>query len=286
MRLGLGLGLGVFNSAATGGRRVTQYLFLDGGCLRARLREVSRRYCKGAPLQLDWQGVAGSSHKVFYYDALPVRKPNQTCEEFEAELAEAEELHAKLATLDRFRVNEGDTRFRKGRREQKKVDVMIAVDMMLHTIRRNMDHATLLAGDGDFTPLLNALSNEGMFTTLWHPPAASKDLLAAADARDPLTVFRIYNWMNAASRAHFTGFPTPSSGGRSHDENCRLLWSGQGEEDVQAWLHLPDSELWVSWHQIQRGQRFNLRGGSWSTTRLLAADEFGITLPEEPPEGL
>ncbi|MGO8477590.1 hypothetical protein ACC739_37275, partial [Rhizobium ruizarguesonis] len=75
-------------------------------------------------------------HSCPLYDALPARKPSQSDEDFEDERQDVEHLHAKLANFDRFRVNEGDNRYRKGRGlEKKKVDVMIAVDMMIHTIR-------------------------------------------------------------------------------------------------------------------------------------------------------
>ena len=36
---------------------------------------------------------------------------------------------------------------------------MIAVDMLTHPFDRNMERATLLAGDLDFKPLLDALVN-------------------------------------------------------------------------------------------------------------------------------
>ena len=284
VRLGLGLGLGI--TTARGQQPVTRYLFLDGGCLRARLKDIATRYCRGAPLKINWWGPSGGFQKIFYYDALPSQKPNQSDEEFEAERKEVEDLHAKLATFDRFRVNEGDTRYRKGRGlEQKKVDVMIAVDMMIHTIRRNMDDAALLAGDADFTPLLNALSNEGMFVTLIHPPKVSKDLLAAADARHPMTVKQIYDWLDVPSKANFGAFPTPSYGDTSHDENCQLIWSSNDDRSIELWLHLIGETIWASWPAPERADRLSLRGGSWANTRLVADDDFGCELPNElPPE--
>ncbi len=72
---------------------------------------------------------------------------------------------------------------------QKKIDVMIAVDMLTHTFRRNMHQATLLTSDLDFKPLLDALVHEGMFVTLWYPPNdTNKELVAAADRRQPFGI--------------------------------------------------------------------------------------------------
>ena len=264
---------------------MTRYLFLDGGCLRARVKEVAASYCDGAELKLNWWAVSGGCQKIFYYDALPARKPSQSDDEFELEHKIVEELHARLSTFDRFRVNEGDTRYRKGRGlEQKKVDVMIAVDMMIHTIRRNMSEAQLMAGDADFTPLLNALSNEGMFVTLIHPPKASKDLLAAADARVTMTVRQIYDWVDDASKAKFGIFPYVSFGDASHDANCQHVWS-DASTSVEVWLNLSDRTTWASWLAPERSDRFSLRGGSWKNTQQIALDDYGTELPTEPPPG-
>ncbi|MGR9156037.1 NYN domain-containing protein [Rhizobium leguminosarum] len=260
---------------------VTRYLFLDGGCLRARLNDISHRYCEGAPLKINWWSVSAGYEKIFYYDALPARKPSQSDEDFEAERQEVEHLHATLATFDRFRVNEGDTRYRKGRGlEQKKVDVMIAVDMMIHTIRRNMTTAGLLAGDADFTPLLNALSNEGMFVTLIHPPKASKDLLAAADARRAITAKQVYDWLDTPSQARFGSFPVPSYGDTSHDGNCQHIWSDD-LLGIEVWYHLIDETIWASWPAPELNDRLSLRGGNWKHTRLVALDDYGVDLPTD-----
>ncbi|MBY4593104.1 MULTISPECIES: NYN domain-containing protein [Rhizobium] len=260
---------------------VTRYLFLDGGCLRARLNDISHRYCEGPPFKINWWSLSAGYEKIFYYDALPARKPSQSDEDFEVERQEVEQLHAKLATFDRFRVNEGDTRYRKGRGlEQKKVDVMIAVDMMIHTIRRNMTAASLLAGDADFTPLLNALSNEGMFVTLIHPPKASKELLAAADARRPITVKQVYDWLDASFQARFGSFPIPSYADASHDGNCQHIWSDD-LLGIEVWCHLIDNTIWASWPAPERSDRLNLRGGNWKNTRLIACDDYGVELPAE-----
>ena len=50
-----------------------------------------------------------------------------------------------------------------------------------------MGECTLLAGDIDFHPLIDALVREGMLVTLWHPPQAPADLVNAADIRTALT---------------------------------------------------------------------------------------------------
>ncbi|MBD2254416.1 NYN domain-containing protein [Nostoc parmelioides] len=49
----------------------------------------------------------------------------------------------------------------KAKKEQKEIDIMIAVDMLTHSFQKNMDEATLLAGDLDFKPLIDALVLNG-----------------------------------------------------------------------------------------------------------------------------
>lgn len=168
------------------------YLFVDGGCVRAELNAMSKHYL-GEPgkVRLNWAVIQYEYTKVFYYDALPTRIDGETDQEYQVRNSVMLSAHEELRKLDRFHVYEGDVRRARGRQEraqQKKVDVMIAVDMLLHTFRRNMQSATLIASDLDFAPLLHALIREGMFLTLWYPPAAtSAELQSAADSRRHFT---------------------------------------------------------------------------------------------------
>jgi hypothetical protein len=57
-----------------------------------------------------------------------------------------------------------------------------------------MDKATLLTGDLDFKPLLDALILEGMYTTLWYDPRiTSKELLYSADSNQVLLPSFLYH---------------------------------------------------------------------------------------------
>lgn len=190
------------------GAQEIRYLFIDGGCLRATLNDLSTRYVGGQPLVLDFDGFTQLYSKVFYYDALPARQGDEVNEAFEARVAPQLALHEELRAKDRFHVYEGDVRRARSRRErpeQKKVDVMIAVDMLTHSFKRNMHRATLLTSDLDFTPLISALVQEGMFVTLWYPPKDTHvDLIAAADGKIPLQIDSIYDHLTATSKELFS----------------------------------------------------------------------------------
>lgn len=197
-----------------------KYLFIDGGCLRAVLDRMSDMYTGGAALDLDYGRLTNTYSKVFYYDALPERKSGEDDPAYHARIAPRRHLFDRLSSLDRFHVYEGDVRRSSSRRgpEQKKIDVMIAVDMLTHSFRRNMHEATLLTGDLDFKPLIDALVHEGMFVTLWYPRGeTAKELIAAADRSRTLNVHDIHDAITAPRP--FTipkSYGVPSKGDYAH----------------------------------------------------------------------
>jgi hypothetical protein len=117
-----------------------------------------------------------------------------------------------------FHVYEGTIKGEGGRVRQKKVDTMIAIDMLTHSFRGNMDKVTLLTGDLDFKPLIDALIQQGMYVTLWYYPLeASEELIYAADARHVLNVDDIYRY---ASNEFIEKYKLPkkrSKGGKNID---------------------------------------------------------------------
>lgn len=164
-----------------GGPIETAYIFIDAGCLRETVREISRRYLGDeSSIVINWMGLRRQHQKAFVYDAVSARGYNEDHIEYQGRIAGRMEEYARIKALDGFHMQLGDLRGKKS--TQKKVDVQITVDMLMHTVRGNMSRCTLLTGDSDFQPLLEALTREGMFTTLWHPRHAPADLTGAADS--------------------------------------------------------------------------------------------------------
>jgi uncharacterized LabA/DUF88 family protein len=170
-----------------------RYLFADGACLTFAMKAFGDRYfgCAIAPAPEKLiSHLSGNFDKVFYYDALPIQEEDESDEAWRARTAEKRQLLECLENTDRFEVFEGDVRRKGGARDksrgQKKVDVAIAVDMLTNAFRRNMDEATLLAGDLDFEPLLRGLAREGMPVTLIHPSNTTAELKRAALIRQRL----------------------------------------------------------------------------------------------------
>ena len=76
------------------------YLFIDGECLSATLRKIGERYLGGVTPSLDWTRVRNPHRKVYYYDAIPVQRPD---EDDNAHSIRAAPKHSELARTSRKR---------------------------------------------------------------------------------------------------------------------------------------------------------------------------------------
>lgn len=161
--------------------REREYLYIDGGCLRATVKSMSKELFgdENCYQPLVKALAIGGYDKIFYYDAVPGRDYGENEAAYELRVQPDHERFAKIQALDRVHVALG--RLQGPNKRQKGVDVRLAVDMMTHAFRGHVSKATLFAGDSDFVPLIKALVGEGMHVTLWHPPQANAELKGAAD---------------------------------------------------------------------------------------------------------
>ena len=67
--------------------------------------------------------------------------------------------------------------------EQKRVDVLLSVDLVRHAAAGHIQHAVLIAGDSDFIPAVEAAKERGVVVSLWcnSGSSAHKELVALAD---------------------------------------------------------------------------------------------------------
>lgn len=175
------------------GPKEVQYLFIDGEQLRRTVEEVGNDWFK-KPIDIDYRKLQGTCQKVFFYDCLPARTQADTDEAYKQKRDAKEALFNELRAIAGWHVSQGLAKHRKRvGQEQKEVDILIAVDMLTHTYRRNMHRLTFLSGDQDFAPLLEAVVREGMYVELLYPERhTSTDLMHFADAATPLDVDRLY----------------------------------------------------------------------------------------------
>jgi len=185
---------------------MSKYLFIDGAYLARTFESFGRKMFDSPVVPIDYslvQSIAGAT-KVFYYNAPPEPKTGEPEDEFLVRLRAYENLVSELYELPNWHVAAGVTKTRKNAKlpqSQKEVDVLIAVDMLSHTMRRNTTAMALIAGDRDFRPLVEALIREGMnLHLLFDPLSIDEELKRAADVRDKLHIRRLYDCLQPSFR--------------------------------------------------------------------------------------
>ncbi|NBB26566.1 NYN domain-containing protein [Porphyrobacter sp. SLTP] len=261
-----------------------KYLFIDGGCLRATLKKVSERYFDGRELRINFTQLRGNHIKAFYYDAIPAMKPKETELEYTKRVQPRVELHNHIATLAGFHVYEGDSRIRRNQVQQKEVDVMIAVDMLTHTFRGNMERATFIASDIDFKPLLDALVREGMFVQLMYPPSdTNQALINAADARTPLAIDTIYGVLDRESQALLT-LPSRNQWTAHDFDHTGSVEIARHETYGEVRYRRVAEEHSVYWASpTQFDHILEVRCPNYETIRKYVEDLYLIRLPDDEP---
>jgi|GEM_PF-2669507 len=174
----------------------THYLFIDGGYFDKILNKIGSEFWDTENVEIDYSKVGSSYNKVFYYNCLPGKRNGESDNDFQKRIQTREDFYNDLKLLNNYHVFEGVTFGRKNKIRQKAVDIMIAVDMLRHSYRKNMDKATLLTGDLDFKPLLDALVLEGMHTSiLYSKESISTELLYSADSNKRIKIRDIFDWI-------------------------------------------------------------------------------------------
>lgn len=191
-------------SSAYQGPREIEYLFIDGGYLRKSAEEVALNIFQVDNIPIDFSLLGRGYTKSFYYDCVRPQRSGESDAEYKVAVEIQEREFNAIRYLRGFHVFQGTVKGRIGRTRQKQVDVRIAVDMLMHSHRKNMHKATLLTGDLDFKPLVDALVQDGMYVTLWHEPrSASKELVYAADELKYLSAKEIYQFCSKEFKEQF-----------------------------------------------------------------------------------
>jgi uncharacterized LabA/DUF88 family protein len=202
-------------SRAAAAQPVT-YVFVDAGHLRPNF-DASLTAWVGKPVELDvaMLRLLFGATKTFYYDSIDdVPGKNETAEQVEQRVhqqeAKLKEINSIPNTHVRFgSVTGGDRR----KRRQKEVDILIAVDMMNHAVRQNMERAVLLSGDRDFTPLVETLVQFGLTVGVAGDFRSTSDILAgAADYYQPLGVSEYSQLAHQSFRSNLPKIPSFSGG--------------------------------------------------------------------------
>jgi len=170
-------------------------IFIDGGYLASALRDFGNpkidhlKFCNYlcGLCDCDVRRV-----RTYYYDCLPYQSNPPTPEEkeryskkqrFMTMLKRLPRFEIKLGRLAKYPKPDGKYGF-----EQKKVDILLSIDLTRVAISKQIDRVILVAGDSDFVPAIQVAKDAGAITQLvYFPRTVHNELLDACDERIELS---------------------------------------------------------------------------------------------------
>ena len=163
-------------------------IFIDAAYLQFMLRD------EFASPRIDFQKLvdrmAGGREilRSYYYNCEPYQSNPHSPEEKER-FSRTQRFHYALDKIPRFQVRLGKLA-RRGHDDtgkpifvQKRVDILMGVDLVLAAAKRSITDAAILAGDSDFLPAIEAAKPEGVVIHLFHGEHPHIDLVAKCDER-------------------------------------------------------------------------------------------------------
>jgi uncharacterized LabA/DUF88 family protein len=248
---------------------IQNYVFIDGAYLRRAYEDSMRQFFDNVdPRNLEFSAIKNSAgaSKAFYYDCVDDNAPD----------AEDRRKHLEaISALDGFHVREGT--LSGDRKRQKQVDIQLAVECLTHAFHKNVWHVSLIAGDLDFKPLVDALIDLGVHVHVFYEPkSAARKLYRAADVAVPVDLTQFWNWSSPAYQA---AQPIPSEVANTPPTGDFLLRKGSWRDRAVElyehrskglhliYVHPKDREYSreVSFRDRERLERyFNLKYGSIS----------------------
>ena len=132
--------------------------------------------------------IAGSADilRTYYYHCLPWHDNLPTAEQSNR-YSSKRKFFKTLERHPRYNVRLGQLAYRgtdaSGNPifQQKRVDILLGVDLVLLAAKGRIQEAVLVAGDSDFIPAVSAAQNEGVLVRLFHGGAPHTDLWEMAD---------------------------------------------------------------------------------------------------------
>ncbi len=134
--------------------------------------------------------------RCYFYYCAPWMSLDPTDNE-KKRMEEHELFMGEITKLERWAVRLGKLQRRrdgyKEYYEQKRVDVLLSVDMVRHSAAGHIQHAIVVAGDSDFIPAIEATKDSGATVTLWYGEenTVHKDLLSLADSVNQMNIKKI-----------------------------------------------------------------------------------------------
>jgi uncharacterized LabA/DUF88 family protein len=162
-------------------QRIICYVYVDGGYVRRHLTDegLPGEFDPSKPASVVVGHIAGRAlalGRVFYYDA--INEGGSPTEQ-----VDQQNYLRRVERLNDTHVQTGYIRpGRRTRRQQKGVDVQLAVDALEAAWSGNAAAIGLVAGDGDFAPLADAIRRAGPHVlVLGFEKSLSSELVDSAD---------------------------------------------------------------------------------------------------------
>lgn len=132
--------------------------------------------------------------RTLYYNCPPYQS-NPPTEDERNRYAGYRRFKEALGYLERFELREGRLAHRGMKSDgtpdlvQKRVDLLLGLDIALYSGKQQVSHIVLVAGDSDFIPAISVAKAEGVSTWLFHGPVNTyhRDLWREADERCEIT---------------------------------------------------------------------------------------------------
>lgn len=214
-------------------------IFIDGGYIQTQFKMHGIE--PDFPLLADYF-LAPLRHSIpldllrcYYYYCAPYMSAEPTEDELKR-METHEKFVAELTSMGRWAIRLGKLQKRwEGQREvyeQKRVDVLLSVDLVRHAAAGHIQHAILIAGDSDFVPAVEAAKEHGVTVSLWCGSAKTvhKDLIVLADE------VYAFDW-NDFPRLNSSEAAKPArtgSGGRSRRRRSRRPSQGNASRNSEA----------------------------------------------------
>ena len=178
-----------------------KYLFIDGAYFEKAVDSISKSVGFNDLIPIDYYRISSEFERVIYYDALPVRRPNQIETKYTEEFKKKNDFLNSLKKIPGFHVKDGVTRIRDNKNgpaiEQKGVDTWLAIDVLQYAFRGIIDTAEIITGDLDLYPLFETLIQTNTRGVLhYQQKHASDELIMAADESRRLNYIQLLKWSN------------------------------------------------------------------------------------------
>jgi uncharacterized LabA/DUF88 family protein len=170
-------------------------VFIDGGYLaKVMSQEFGSPRIAFEKLAIKMAGD-DELFRAYYYNCLPYQGTHPSFEESER-YGKARRFMDALNRLPRFEVRLGRIAARgidsvTGERifQQKRVDIMLGVDLVLLAAKGRIHRAALFTGDSDFIPAVQIAKNEGVHVHLFHGNRGQvhDEIWTSADDRTQVT---------------------------------------------------------------------------------------------------